>query len=179
MQSRGVPVSFWLLVLSAMLIAGIGAIIGFAIDDATTDTPAFAIDAANEAAIDLFEAGLFVPDESDPALALLGEDAAPLPKPPPPPSDGPAAPPADPDALLAAADPGRGQALFFENGCNVCHGDTGQGGIGPKIAKTQIGLAAEIQQYRTPGEAMPAFSADLVPDADVANIYAWLQTLPD
>lgn len=96
-------------------------------------------------------------------------------KPPPPP---PPPPPSDVDELLTTADAARGQELFFTNGCNVCHGDVGQGGIGPVIAQTPIGLAGEIEQYRNPRNAMPAFPADLIPDQDVAHIYAWLQTLP-
>ena len=71
-----------------------------------------------------------------------------------------------------------GQQLFFANGCNACHGDTGQGIIGPRIASTSLTLEEVISQYRNPRAAMPAFPADVVPDAEVADIYAWLQTLP-
>ena len=90
------------------------------------------------------------------------------------------APAADVDeaALLNGADPARGQDLFFANGCNVCHGDTGGGTIGPTIAQTGFTLAQVIQQYRTPRAAMPPFPADKIPDQDIAHIYAWLQTLP-
>lgn len=98
-----------------------------------------------------------------------------------PPAAGQAQPPAaavDEAALLTSADPARGQELFFASGCNVCHGDTGGGAIGPTIAQTGFTLAQVIQQYRTPRSAMPPFPADKVPDQDVAHIYAWLQTLP-
>lgn len=71
-----------------------------------------------------------------------------------------------------------GQQLFFANGCNACHGDTGQGIIGSRIASTSLTLEEVISQYRNPRAAMPAFPADVVPDAEVADIYAWLQTLP-
>ena len=74
-------------------------------------------------------------------------------------------------------DPARGQQLFFQNGCNVCHGDTGQGGIGPKIGPPALTLEEEIRQYRNPRDQMPAFPADSVPDMDVADIHAWLRTL--
>ena len=33
-------------------------------------------------------------------------------------------------------DPAHGQELFFANGCNVCHGDTGEGGVGAHEAHT-------------------------------------------
>ncbi len=78
------------------------------------------------------------------------------------------------EELFAVA---RGEDLFFANGCSVCHGDTGGGGIGPAIAKTQLSLSAVIKQYRNPRELMPPFPADRVSDDDVADIYAFLQSL--
>ena len=99
-------------------------------------------------------------------------------------------PPADADAQTGDAAPrsaaGRtaaemvseGRELFFANGCNVCHGDNGEGGIGPTIARTGFTLEQEIGQYRSPRSAMPAFPADRVSDAQVAAIHAWLQTVP-
>ena len=92
----------------------------------------------------------------------------------------PAAAPGEEPAAAAAAggDPARGQQLFFANGCNVCHGDIGQGAIGPTIAQTGLSLDEVITQYRDPvGTTMPRFSEGAVPDEDVADIYAWLQTL--
>jgi len=74
--------------------------------------------------------------------------------------------------------PVAGQELFFANGCNACHGDQGLGSIGPEIASTSLSLEEVISQYRNPRNQMPAFPADRVPDEQVADIYAWLQTLP-
>jgi cytochrome c oxidase subunit 2 len=99
---------------------------------------------------------------------------------------GEAPPPSDDDADDTPADgpatnepnAARGQELFFANGCSVCHGDNGEGGIGPTIASTGFSLDQVIGQYRSPRDAMPAFPADRVSDAEVADIYAWLQTLP-
>ena len=70
-----------------------------------------------------------------------------------------------------------GNELFFENGCNICHGDTGQGGIGPAIAQTTLTLAAVISQYRNPRAVMPPFAENRISDDQVANIYAFLQSL--
>ena len=78
----------------------------------------------------------------------------------------------------AQGDPAKGQQLFFTNGCNVCHGDQGQGGIGPQIAGTALPLAEVISQYRNPRDQMAAFPADVIPDEQIADTYAWLQTLP-
>ena len=71
-----------------------------------------------------------------------------------------------------------GQSLFFSLGCNVCHGDSGEGLVGPTIAQTIVPLDRVITQYREPLEAMTAFPPDQVSDEDVADIYAWLQTVP-
>jgi len=76
-----------------------------------------------------------------------------------------------------SADAANGMELFFANGCNVCHGDTGEGIIGPQIAGTTLTFSQVVSQYRNPRAAMPQFPADVVPDEDVFDIYSWLQTL--
>lgn len=95
-----------------------------------------------------------------------------------PPSVAEPEPPAGTEDGAVSANPARGQELFFANGCNICHGDTGGGGIGTTLASTTFTLEQVVQQYRTPRGTMPAFSVDRVPDSDVEHILAWLQTLP-
>ena len=63
-------------------------------------------------------------------------------------------------------------------GCNVCHGDQGEGLVGPTIAMTIVPLDRVITQYREPLEAMQVFPPDKVSDEEIADIYAWLQTVP-
>ena len=132
---------------------------GFALDDQVSGEPNKAIEGSQANVEELVRAGTF-PDDGT-VFETLAEQPA-----------------ADGEDLLAGADPSRGQELFFANGCNVCHGDQGQGGIGPTIAQTGFTLAQVIEQYRTPSAAMPPFPADRAPDSDVAHIHAWLQTLP-
>ena len=118
----------------------------------------------------LVEQGVYgSPEEAVTALAAADAEA---------PSTDEAAPPTDTEDGTVSADPARGQELFFANGCNICHGDTGEGGIGPTLASTSFTLEQVIPQYRTPRGAMPAFPADRVPDDDVEHILAWLKTLP-
>ncbi len=69
-----------------------------------------------------------------------------------------------------------GQSLFFDMGCNVCHGDTGEGLVGPTIAMTIVPYERVVEQYREPLEAMSAFPPDQISDQGIADIYAWLQT---
>ena len=75
------------------------------------------------------------------------------------------------------ADLAHGKDLFFANGCNVCHGETGEGLIGPRIADTNLTISQVVDQYRNPRENMPAFTADVISDEDVFDIFSWLQTL--
>ena len=73
-----------------------------------------------------------------------------------------------------------GQQLFASIGCWECHGSQGQGGAitGPRLAHTALPFAAVLQQLRVPQNAMPPYEAAVVSDAQVADIYAWLESLP-
>lgn len=73
-----------------------------------------------------------------------------------------------------------GQKIFLADGCWECHGTVGQGGVitGPRLAHTALPFAAVLQQLRVPQNAMPPYEASVIPDADVANIYAFLESLP-
>ena len=77
----------------------------------------------------------------------------------------------------AVGNPVNGQQLFFSLGCNVCHGDRGEGLVGPTIAQTIVSLERVIEQYRQPFEAMNTFPPEEVSDEEIADIYAWLQTV--
>src|SRR5262245_54019535 len=83
---------------------------------------------------------------------------------------------------FAADKPGddvaRGKQLYFSTGCDQCHGTLGKGGAGPRLAPGPIPLAGMIQQLRKPRIRMPLYSAAVMPDSDVAAIYAFLQTVP-
>ena len=84
---------------------------------------------------------------------------------------------AAPEDEGAVGNPINGQALFFEMGCNVCHGDRGEGLVGPTISMTVVPLDRVIEQYRQPLEAMTAFPPEEISDEEIADIYAWLQTV--
>jgi mono/diheme cytochrome c family protein len=73
-----------------------------------------------------------------------------------------------------------GQQLYASIGCWECHGSQAQGGAitGPRLAHTALPFAAVLQQLRVPQNAMPPYEASVVSDADVANIYAWLESMP-
>ena len=77
-------------------------------------------------------------------------------------------------------DPVTGKATFMADGCYECHGSVGQGGrlTGPRLARTQLPPDAFAQQLRQPSNEMPPYEPGVVSDQDMANIYAYLQSLP-
>lgn len=81
-------------------------------------------------------------------------------------------------AAAAAQDPVRGMELFQQLECSSCHGAGALGKLGPALAATSLELAAVRRQVRSPvGRKMPAFTEEELPEEDLADIYAWLQSL--
>jgi len=72
-----------------------------------------------------------------------------------------------------------GRRLFVSDGCYECHGNQGQGAAttGPRIAPNPIPMEGIMSYIRRPSGRMPPFSAKLVPDQDVADIYAYLKSV--
>src|ERR1700760_4056184 len=72
-----------------------------------------------------------------------------------------------------------GHALFVNVGCYQCHVYQGQGGAaGPRIAPDPLpfdGLAAFV---RTTSGEMPPYTTTILSDGDLADIYAYLQSIP-
>jgi len=78
----------------------------------------------------------------------------------------------------------KGNLVFESLGCNKCHGSEGEGVAGsgqsggvPRIASTSLALPAFIQLVRKPKGVMPPFGSDRASDSDLADVYAYLQTL--
>jgi len=75
-------------------------------------------------------------------------------------------------------DVARGKAAFLRVGCYTCHGYEGQGVPGKKIAPNPLAYPAFANFVRTsPGE-MPTFTPKVLPDQDLADIYAYLRSKP-
>jgi len=83
-------------------------------------------------------------------------------------------------ALAASAE--NGKVAFVKNGCWQCHDFNGQGSVstsaGRVIANTQLPFDAFKAYVRDPGGAMPPFHVEILPDSDLADIYAYLESLP-
>jgi mono/diheme cytochrome c family protein len=81
-----------------------------------------------------------------------------------------------------AASPQNGKVAFVKYGCWQCHDFEGQGSVatsgGRVIANTQLPFDAFKAYVRDPGGAMPPFHVEVLPDSDLADIYAYLESLP-
>ena len=81
-----------------------------------------------------------------------------------------------------SGDAARGKQLYTTVGCSYCHGTAGQGGGGRtgglRLAQMGIAFPAFLNQLRQPQDEMPPYVASVLPDKDVADIYAFVASLP-
>ncbi len=64
-------------------------------------------------------------------------------------------------------------------GCWECHGTQGQGAIsGPKLAPNPLPFEALANFVRTTNRAMPPYREKILSNDDLADIYAYLQSIP-
>ena len=81
-------------------------------------------------------------------------------------------------AIAASAENGR--HVFMRAGCWQCHGTMGQGGAaGPKLAPDPLPFDALSSFVRTTNRAMPAYREGVLSDADLADLCAYLQSIPN
>lgn len=80
----------------------------------------------------------------------------------------------------AAGDAARGRSLFMAVGCYECHGRLGQGSVqsGPRVAPDPMPLPALTMLLRRPINVMPAYAETVLSDRDVADIHAYLASVP-
>ena len=77
-------------------------------------------------------------------------------------------------------DPAEGKRLFLADGCYQCHGTTGAGGgmAGPTLAPGPLPLEGVKAKLRTASGRMPVYTAALISDAQIADIVAYLRSIP-
>jgi ubiquinol-cytochrome c reductase cytochrome c subunit len=87
-----------------------------------------------------------------------------------------------PAANAQATPPGNavnGKKTFATDGCYECHGYEGQGGsAGARLAPRPIAFAAFVNYVRHPTNQMPPYTAKVVSDQELADIYAFLLSIP-
>jgi mono/diheme cytochrome c family protein len=70
-----------------------------------------------------------------------------------------------------------GKTAFAARMCSTCHGDEGQGSIGPRLAPPGRAYPDFLQYVRQPAGQMPPFTSKAVPDSELRDIYAFLQSI--
>lgn len=69
----------------------------------------------------------------------------------------------------------------YELGCNTCHGENLQGGIGPSLQHvgSQLTVPQIVQQIRVGGGPMPAYAAPhdaILTEKQIVAVAQWLAT---
>jgi mono/diheme cytochrome c family protein len=81
-----------------------------------------------------------------------------------------------------AGDAASGAKIYVAVGCFTCHGRSGQGGnfnyVTPVLAKIQWPVEAFRAFLRVGVNDMPAYAKEVLSDQQVADIHAFLRSLP-
>ena len=77
-----------------------------------------------------------------------------------------------------AGDAAKGKVAFIKHGCYQCHGYVGQGGAGAKLAPKPLPQEAFVSFVRTTNRAMPPYSEQILSNDDLADIYAYVESIP-
>lgn len=76
----------------------------------------------------------------------------------------------------------KGKETFTKDGCAECHGHHAEGskapGTGPRLSPPPLEFDAFISYVRHPIAAMPPYTDKVISDAELADIYAFLRSLP-
>ena len=83
-------------------------------------------------------------------------------------------------AAAPAGNAEAGKKLYVSYGCYQCHGYEAQGSnaTGPRLGPRPIAFAAFSRYVRQPTGQMPPYTVKVVSDADLTNIYAFVQSRP-
>jgi ubiquinol-cytochrome c reductase cytochrome c subunit len=83
-------------------------------------------------------------------------------------------------ALAASAE--KGKVAFVKHGCFQCHGTVGQGSVITSAGKVLTNTALPLESFqafvRTTNRAMPPYSEKILSNDDLADIYAYLTSIP-
>jgi len=74
-----------------------------------------------------------------------------------------------------------GKKLFMSDGCYECHGRMGQGAAqtgAARVGPPQLSFEGFQSYVRAPKNQMPPYTAKALPDSDLADIYAYLKSIP-
>src|SRR5438132_5006123 len=74
-----------------------------------------------------------------------------------------------------------GKELFVKYTCYGCHGFSGQNGPGNRLVPMKMVQAVFTAYVRNPSQPnrMPSYSAKVISDAQLGDIWAYIKTLPE
>jgi mono/diheme cytochrome c family protein len=77
-------------------------------------------------------------------------------------------------------DAAKGKQIFMRDHCYACHGTQGAGGgiAGPALAPNLPPFEAVLMQLRDPADRMPQYTDRVLSDAEAADIFAYLTSVP-
>ena len=77
-------------------------------------------------------------------------------------------------------DPAKGKTAYLKYGCYTCHGYEGQGAgaTGKKLAPNPLAYPAFSAFVRSTFAEMPPFTEQILPEPELADIHAYLRTIP-
>ena len=82
----------------------------------------------------------------------------------------------------AQGDAASGRRVYLAVGCFTCHGRSGQGGAmnypAPALAQTALPVEAFSTLVRVGPNDMPAYSESVLSNKELADIHAFLRSLP-
>jgi mono/diheme cytochrome c family protein len=81
----------------------------------------------------------------------------------------------------ASANAQNGKKLFMSDGCYECHGRQGQGAAqtgAARIGPPMLSFEGFQSYVRSPKNNMPPYTSKALPDPDLADIYAYLKSIP-
>ena len=72
-----------------------------------------------------------------------------------------------------------GKRLYEKKTCFFCHGTAGQGSLdGARLAVVARNLQSFTRYVRQPAGRMPAFTDKILTDQELADIFAYVRSLP-
>jgi mono/diheme cytochrome c family protein len=74
----------------------------------------------------------------------------------------------------------KGRELYLKFSCYACHGYDGHGGAGARLVPMRMNLQAFAAfVHNPPRPQMPPYTASVVPDAQLADLFAYVKSLPE
>lgn len=75
-------------------------------------------------------------------------------------------------------DAAKGKELYVKYSCYACHGFDGHGGAGARLVPMKMMAPVFTAYVRSPAQ-MPAYREKVMSDAQLADVWAYLKTIPE